>query len=88
MKPTTFDIANCKLIGDGRDVGDLDAYRYTLQNDGRVVATFTETRWTLNDEERRAIADGACIVLTVMGQAFYPVRIEVNHHGSIVPDDD
>lgn len=42
--------------------------------DGRVI-----TRWTLTDEERQSVAEGADIYLTVatMNQTFQPVKLDV-----------
>lgn len=86
MQPMKHPTSNLKLIGNDADIGDLEAFRYTLEHDGRTVAVFTETRWKLSDLERKAIADGGDVVLTVMGQAFAPVSLQVSHAGSIVPD--
>ena len=48
-----------------------------------LVATITSecvhTRWSLDESERRAILDGACIELTTwtFGQQFQPVHLRV-----------
>lgn len=74
MKPRRFPAANCVFeLSGGNEDNSLWVERATFP-DG---TPFVRSVWELTDDERRKVADGQNICLTVIGTGTPPVQIQV-----------